>query len=160
MLHVLDAVDLARSRFEERVDRSGDCWIWTGSMRPNGYGRMSIGPRGEAHSYLAHRLAYYYANGAWPKNCVLHSCDNPSCVNPAHLSDGTLAENSRQMYERGRGPDNRGECSGRAKITSQVVADIRRRFEAGETQKSIATDAGLSQSWVSRLVNKRAWRHV
>ena len=85
-------------RFWSKVDKSGDCWIWTGYRLPSGYGRFNIdGKRVE----VASRVAFFWANGAWPR-FACHHCDNPSCVNPSHLYDGTPATNMRDMVARGR----------------------------------------------------------
>lgn len=86
--------------FWDRVDRSGDCWTWTASVDSDGYGHLGL----EGKLVLAHRLAFYLTHGYWPNVCR-HICDNPPCVNPAHLLDGTQADNIRDMVERGRMAD-------------------------------------------------------
>lgn len=84
--------------FWEQVDKTGDCWPWTRSTDSRGYG--SLGRNGK--TARAHVVAYELYNGAPAANHVLHSCDNPPCCNPAHLRDGTHAENMREAKERGR----------------------------------------------------------
>jgi hypothetical protein len=99
-----------KSRFFAKVQRGPDCWIWTGAKR-RGYGVITI----QGETYLAHRimavlerpemeetlLTKRKAKG-YRTDYVLHSCDNPSCVNPAHLRLGDASENSRDMVDRGR----------------------------------------------------------
>lgn len=88
--------------FWERVapHPNGACWLWTGHTH-NGYGRIGVryGPRCEnrqAH-LSAHVLAWAIEHGRWPKLCIIHSCDNPPCVNPDHLREATHQENMHDV---------------------------------------------------------------
>lgn len=77
-------------RFWSRVDRSGSCWVWTGSRDPGGYGKV----RYQGRIVGTHRVAYRLAHGDIPAGLeVCHTCDNPPCCNPAHLFLGTHDEN-------------------------------------------------------------------
>lgn len=89
-------------RLEAQLDKSGECWVWTGYTDQKGYGRLR--ERRGTPWILSHRLAYNIANGVeLPQDVlVLHSCDNPPCCNPAHLRPGTHAENHADMMARGR----------------------------------------------------------
>lgn len=90
--------------FWARVDKSGDCWEWTGAKKPAGYGAFNA--NGVSHN--AHRYSYALASGPIaPGMFVMHSCDNPSCVNPAHLSLGTPKENTRDMISKKRDKNSR-----------------------------------------------------
>jgi len=79
------------------------CWIWTGHTIKHGYGRMkdkSIG------THLAHRIAFYLANGRWPNTTtpfILHKCDNPPCVRLEHFIEGTHPQNIKDSYDKNRG---------------------------------------------------------
>src|SRR3954468_12409974 len=96
------------TRFWAQVDKRGpdECWPWTGCYRSNGYGMIA---RGGRHSQeQAHRISFELHNGPIPATArradsfVLHSCDNPACVNPAHLRIGSARENTHDMVARGR----------------------------------------------------------
>jgi hypothetical protein len=103
-------------RFWPKVARRGDddCWLWTASKLKSGYGLLGSDYRGEER--LAHRISWALASGEdVPKHiCVLHSCDNPSCVNPKHLWLGTHADNTADKVRKGRqrsnGNENKTHC--------------------------------------------------
>lgn len=103
-------------RLRERVDKRGpdECWPWIGAAnREGGYGYLSTGGRGGRKVY-AHRVAWELANGRpVPDGMVVrHSCDNPPCCNPAHLSIGTMLDNANDMLTRhGHYMANRTHCS-------------------------------------------------
>lgn len=95
--------DLA-SEFKKRVDRSGECWEWTGHRQTQGYGQVQV----NAKLWTAHRLAWTLYNGPIPDGkLICHSCDNPGCVNPEHLFLGTHADNMEDMVakNRSKGPE-------------------------------------------------------
>jgi len=76
-----------------------DCWIWTGSVDHSGYGQINKGKI----TYRAHRISYEMFIGPIPDGLlILHSCDNPKCVNPAHLRAGTCQDNTDDMIKRQR----------------------------------------------------------
>ena len=86
-------------RFWDKVDKSGDCWMWTAYKDQKGYGRFGIGSK----LYSAHRLSYEWSYGDFDKKlCVCHTCDNPGCVNPEHLWLGTRRDNNIDRDNKGR----------------------------------------------------------
>jgi hypothetical protein len=91
----------AAERFWTHVEKSGGCWLWTGSKNVQGYGTFYTG--GEPNRELAHRFAYRIVVGAIPPGmAVCHRCDVPACIRPDHLFLGSMADNVRDMKGKGR----------------------------------------------------------
>jgi hypothetical protein len=134
------------ARFWAKVDRGSEseCWPWTGAKTRGGYGHMLRRGRHER----APRLSYELHHGA-PDGVVQHKCDNPACVNPAHLELGTMLSNHEDMVAKGRGVK---------KLRRKDAADIRRLFAGGESVSSIAGRYGLTAEMVGQVVRGRAWR--
>ena len=94
-------VEQLERRFWSRVDKRepDDCWLWVGSRDKAGYGVFKIGQK----QMRASRVALMLTNrAAIPQPIIAHHCDNPSCVNPAHLFPATPAENTKDMIAKGR----------------------------------------------------------
>ena len=87
----------SNSRFWKKVDKSGDCWIWTASKTKQGYGWF----RSDDKVWQAHRWIFIQVNN-WEPEVVMHICDNPSCVRLDHLKGGTRAQNQEDMRIKGR----------------------------------------------------------
>jgi hypothetical protein len=135
-----------------RVSGEGDCWLWSGAKCDRGYGNVRWGPRGKTKQLKAHRLSFEYANGKIPDDlCVLHKCDTPLCVNPAHLFLGTRADNNADKVAKGRQPHHRGETNPRAKLTKEDALDITKMLNAGVSQAEIARMFGVHQTQISRV---------
>jgi hypothetical protein len=146
-------------RFWSKVDRRGDddCWTWLGPTNDTGYG--ILGFRGKQDR--AHRVSYVLSCGEIPNGLhVLHSCDNPPCVNPKHLRLGTPADNAQDRAERGR-YRNRGlpgEENPNAKLTQEQVDEMRRLRAAGYLQSTLAEMFGIHQTTVSIILSGKHWR--
>lgn len=147
-------------RFWRHVDKTGDCWLWTGSSKSYaGYGRIGAGGAGGRY-LLAHRVSYTIHHGPIPEGMVvMHQCDNPSCVNPAHLTVGTNAENIKQSYDKGRKitPFKQGAAHHEAVLTEENVREIK-----GSSLKNaqLARAFGCSGSAISAIRRGITWKHV
>jgi DNA-binding XRE family transcriptional regulator len=158
-------------RFWSKVDKRGpdECWLWRSAVSKNGYGAFGIGKRGH---FGAHRIAWELTNGRIPRGggshgtCVCHRCDNPLCVNPAHLWLGSCADNLRDMRDKGRQGRGevmarRGEANGFSKLTEQLVRDIRANYVLCRvTQRELALRFSVGRSTISYIINGKLWPHV
>jgi hypothetical protein len=154
-------------RFWSHVDRSNpnDCWPWTSETNNKGYGRFATYAGGRRRRVLAHRFAYQDATGQAPSagTVLLHSCDNPPCVNPAHLRPGTQAENMADARRKGRTkkpPLHVGVKAHSAKLCDDDVRDIRMWLSLGYPQHSIATAYHVTQNAISQINLRKTWQHV
>lgn len=150
----MDAVQQGFFRKVEFDPNSG-CWLWTGRVNDDGYGRVRL-PR----STGAHRLSYEWAHGEVPAGMVvMHKCDTPACVNPDHLRAGTQLDNiaDRKAKGRSRGGDRRGEKNRAAKITAADALTIRQLISAGASQTAVAALYPISRSQVGRIANGLKW---
>lgn len=110
-----------KERFESRIQVTPGCWWWTAAKCGNGYGHI----RHQGRVLYAHRVSFQLYVGEIPQGLhVLHSCDNPLCVNPAHLSVGTHQDNMSDMYAKGRRKAARGLRNGAAKLDERSVQRI------------------------------------
>ena len=136
------------------VADDSDCWPWQGRLNGSGYGVLPVGRRDQR----AHRIMWEVANGESAGPCIMHACDNPPCVNPAHLSSGTMAENQAGMAARNRSAH--GERNGCAKLTAQDVKDIVALHDDGFPQASLARDFGINASVICDILHGHLWARV
>lgn len=173
------------ARFWSKVDKSGDCWLWTAGKTTSGYGETCF----RKHVLYTHRVSYALSFGPVPEGLfVCHHCDNPSCVRPDHLFAGTHTENMRDMMAKGRGitleqrargdrngrrthperyqhmvtPDPKlGEQNHLAKLKDTDIPDIRCAYAAGGvTYKQLGARYGVTATNIMYIVRRLHWRHI
>ncbi len=136
------------------------------SRSHNGYGKLTVdGHRGRGRHRRACRVAWELHNGATipDGSVVLHSCDNPSCINPDHLSVGSMKENSEDMVRKGRwrGGSPPGELAGKSKLTEAQVHLIRKMYaEGGVSYRTLAAMFGIAHQNVRLAVIRKTWAHI
>lgn len=141
-------------RFAEKVRISDGCWEWTGDKDVKGYGRFFL--RGEV--IRAHRVSQEIYAGPIPDGMyVLHRCDNPGCVNPAHLFLGTQTDNMLDMEAKGRGRHPRGEGHLSSKLTE---VEVRKIISDGRSLSVIAKDYDVGKPLVWKIKKRLLWRHL
>jgi len=138
------------------IDETTGCHEWTCSRYTGGYGYIKHARR----KFKAHRVAWELAHGPIPDGmCVCHTCDNPGCVNPAHLFLGTQADNSADRNAKGRTYRAYGEAHFNTRISAASVERIFELRAAGWTQRSIAAEVGCCVPYVSTILSGKARKH-
>ncbi len=138
------------TRFWSKVDKSGECWEWTGSKLRQGYGNFKV--TGEA--YLAQTFVLYQEQKR-PMYFMCHSCDNPSCVNPRHLWLGSNSDNMSDRVSKNR--QVRGEAVSGSRLTEKIVREI---LESDESDKVICERLQIDPRRVSDIRLGKKWRWV
>lgn len=142
-----------------RVEKRGpdECWPWTGSrLEPSGYGVF----RFDGEYWRAARAVLKLQGHSIDGLDALHSCDNPPCCNPRHVSPGTHTDNMQQMVARSRRRPQNGENAPRASIARGVALEIKRRLAAKERQVDIALALNVKRSLVADISAGRAWKEL
>ena len=142
-------------RFRQKVEIGGetDCWEWIGAKIERGYGSMKYNGKIQK----AHRISYQIYHGPLSSDWdVLHSCDNPKCVNPFHLKKGTHMDNMMDMISKGRCFLTKGTRNGNSKLDDIKVRYIRiyRRIPTKELSKKF----GVACSTINMIKNGTSWK--
>ena len=142
---------------ERTVTSSTGCMEWQRAIGSHGYGVVWF----QGKLWTAHRLVATFTYGEQPSSMhVLHSCDNRPCCNPEHLSFGTPHENMLDKWLKGRarGGSMKGESHPRAKLTSELVAQIRSEYGPGMTTWDLAEKYGVSKTAIKNIINHNSWK--
>lgn len=154
--------DITMDYIRERVivDSNG-CWIWRHAAagpkwkEGKGYAVVNCRYAGE-QVYKVHRVAFYNTHGHWPL-IARHRCDVSMCVNPDHIEDGTQVDNMRDLAERGVINRVKGEQHPRARLTEELVREIR---NSPLSLRKAATWYGMGHSTIGQIRRREIWKHV
>jgi hypothetical protein len=144
-------------RFWSKITKTESCWIWNASKTRKGYGNVGFGTK----VYRVHRIAYYLSKSVDPfPQEVLHTCDNPCCVNPEHLFLGNNLDNIRDKQAKGRQTWSVGSGTGSAILDEALVAQIKQYLVEGYRQSDIAKHFSVSRSTIHLIHKGSTWKHV
>jgi hypothetical protein len=162
----LTTIENDYSRFNLRVfpEPSCGCWLWAGASDGHGYGHFWF----RKAIMKAHRVSWIFHHGEIPSGLwVLHHCDNPACVNPAHLFLGDRTANMRDMAAKGRqvfqvSPEKvaRGSRAGQSKLNEEQVLKIKQALSNGNSLRNISLEYGVNKSTISHIRTGRNWSHL
>lgn len=155
------------------VNKTDSCWLWTRSVRRDGYGYIRENGR-KGKDWGVHRLSYVIANGPIPDGLlVLHTCDVRRCVNPAHLFVGTYQDNMDDCVRKGRSASGdrngsrlypermpKGSDHLLARLTEESVKEARQRYANGESIHKMNEGYGVSVPTLWKAVVRQTWKHV
>lgn len=156
----------AEERFWRKVEKTDNCWVWSGGLDTHGYGQFF---NANKKIVLAHRAAYEMLVGPIPPGegfhgtCVCHHCDNRKCVRPDHLFLGSNADNMKDRDRKGRTDRTKkakGSATGPAKLKEADAEKIWKLRHAGTPLKTIAKQFNVSESQVSRIYRGVSWQHM
>lgn len=150
-----------QSRFESKVTLVPfcECHLWTAATTDFGYGKLSDGKKSWLH---AHRVSYQLYKGEVPDDkCVLHTCDNPACVNPEHLYLGSYKDNAADRENRKRGNHPKGTKHHKNVLLQSQVYEIRDAFDTGKYSFSeLGRIYGIEGKSVADIVDRKNWKHL
>lgn len=157
-------IKTASERLARWTEITPTCHLWRGIITKDGYGRLTFGHR----LVMAHRLAWQTAYGPIPDGMfVCHHCDTPACVRLDHLFLGTPTDNVHDMYRKNRQragntieTASRGERQHLAKLTEDIVRDIRMRSANGEHKQILANTYGVCLHTIYHVCRRKTWKHV
>lgn len=148
------------NRFWSKVKKTDSCWLWIAARDQKGYGRFGFNGK----NVHASRVSWFLEHGKWP-NIIRHTCDNPPCVNPHHLLDGTIKDNVADMVLRKRHWAQRygmprGMNALYRKLESHQVIEIRRLCVDKMPMSQIAERFGVSKGMVCMINQRKYWSHI
>jgi hypothetical protein len=141
------------------VGDKDQCWLWKGPKDRDGYGHLTV----DHKDILAHRLSLeiFLGRPIRPELWVLHKCNNPMCVNPSHLYEGTAKDNTKDSIAAGTHPTEKIRSGAmvhpKAKLTAEQVVEIGKRLEAGESPSNLAKEYRVSRTRIYEIKNKKHW---
>lgn len=137
-------------KLEKHTTKTDKCWTWNRSKNKQGYGSLMH----RCKVWKVHRASYIAYKGEIPDGLqVLHTCDNPSCVNPDHLFLGTNLDNVNDRVKKGR-------TKFRSKLTIEQVQEIKKLLALGVTMKRLANDYNVSDVCICYIKQGKSWKNL
>lgn len=162
--------DLRRKEAEDPLDKwviqvdktpgqgpNGDCWIWTGSLNPTNYGVFCWPLKNHMGAHIASYILHTGDSNTKGFH-ICHSCDNPPCVNPAHLFKGTAQDNVIDAYSKKR--RDCGEKANNAKLTNTQAVEIRLKRASGISAVSLAKEYGVAKATINRIIRGATFPNI
>ena len=157
-----DALNTRKNLFyhQSQLPDENGCMKWRGSKNRKGYGTIYWNNR---RMQLAPRVSYAIHFGEFDqKLCVLHRCDNPSCVAPGHLFLGTRKDNMRDCSDKKRLkiPQIKGGACWNAKLNEEKVKHIKECLRNGTSAKELSSLYGVHTDTIYAIKTEKNWSHV
>ena len=158
---------LDRFMSKVKVDDSTGCWEWQRGKCKDGYGFFYANKRQQK----AHRVSYQiFVQPIGDGMFICHTCDNPGCVNPCHLFQGTPKDNTQDMVNKKRF-DRKGSKNPRAKLSNEeaaIAAEFLKRFPPTKKSNSVAFGSvtflanwfGVYKTAISEIGRRKSWTHI
>lgn len=147
-------------KVKQRLDRNSvtrnGCWVYTGTLNSNGYGRASY----HGKKWGAHRLAHHLFVGLIPaEKFVCHHCDNPLCIRPEHLFLSNNKGNMKDMVSKGRQNKAKGERHSQARLDKERVREIR-EAQGTVPRNELAIMYGVTPRTINMIQGRETWKHL
>jgi hypothetical protein len=113
----------------------------------------------DGKSWVLSRWVFYINFGYLPP-VVMHTCDNPSCINPSHLIAGTIKKNSYDMVNKGRSPKGLNQYNGGTKLDEEKVREIKIKLFKGQSLMSLAKEYSVSKKLILLIKQEKRWKHI
>lgn len=145
-----------KERFWSKVKKSRGCWIWTGAKCRQGYGQLYAKKR----LFIAHRYSYVIHKGLIGNLNVLHTCDNPSCVNPRHLFLGTHKDNMQDKYRKNRQNMPACEQHWNSKLSASDIKYIRKQKRYRGLGVKLAKRFNVTKENINYILRNETWKNI
>src|SRR5215469_312167 len=145
--------------FLDKTVEGDSCIEWKGAKNDKGYGQLMVNGK----VVYAHRYIYELSRGEILEDHeICHHCDNPSCVRPSHLFDGTHRENLIDAGIKGHmARETKGSKHGMAVLNEEQVLEIRHKYAmGGTTYKKLAREYDVYWSVIQKIVTRTTWKHI
>lgn len=146
-----------KKRFLKKVRKTDNCWIWIGQRDRDGYGRFWYNKKNK----FAHRISYQWWRGPlYEEKVIMHKCDTPECVNPEHLSQGTIGDNNRDCIEKGRKNNFKGENNPKNKLTEYQVKRVKDFHTFGMSVTELSRTFNVSRKQIDNIIKGVHWKET